>query len=232
MKLISFAYLVAFVSAAEEDHVHGEETCACAAKHDNFVIDCNNTKAMTDALAILVDNSCTTDCSSDICHGNFKMIQAHHDFCLHHEVPEVVENSFHDYNDVCEHCSISRKRDPELVDCPKAVCDKRGMDAFAALVSSGCDKNCDTSTCASNYHILRSEHDNCPEETLTEDSQTGLHTYEDICAAQNCNSLLTDEAVKSQLVCTPVDAEIVETSAAMTASKITASLVVIFGFGL
>eukprot|EP00586_Coscinodiscus_wailesii_P017503 CAMPEP_0172499884 /NCGR_PEP_ID=MMETSP1066-20121228/132188_1 /TAXON_ID=671091 /ORGANISM="Coscinodiscus wailesii, Strain CCMP2513" /LENGTH=238 /DNA_ID=CAMNT_0013273869 /DNA_START=149 /DNA_END=865 /DNA_ORIENTATION=+ len=228
--LIAFLSYLLTVSASEDSH----ESCACASLQSNFVIDCNNTKAMTDALAILITNDCATDCSSGVCADNFKMVQSHHDFCLHEEVPQIVENSFHDYEDVCEHCDIRRKRDPALGDCPSAVCDTRGNDAFATLVSSGCLDNCDTSVCASNYYVLRSEHDNCEHDTLEESAENGIHNFEEVCESNNCNSLLSEEDVRNQLICRSDDAHVdAESSdAGAIASRVYGFFVVSFGFFL
>ena len=164
---------------------------------------------MLESLAALVEESCSTDCSSDSCFRNWLIVQSHHDFCLHDEVPEAVEDSFHDYEDVCEEeCIIFRRRDPVLADCPAAVCEgSKGDNAFAAMVEADCMSDCSSETCSTNYKILRTEHDNCENGGVGMTAETGLHDLEEICEAQNCNSLFTDEDVAAQLVCVPEEEE-------------------------
>merc|ERR1711862_276089 len=60
---------------------------------------------------------------------------------------------------------------------------------------------CNGATCGYSYRILRSEHDNCGHDTMSATSAKGLHSFEEVCAVENCNSLATDEEVADQLVC-------------------------------
>merc|ERR1712032_479920 len=57
------------------------------------------------------------------------------------------------------------------------------------LESNNCKADCSTEVCSANYKILRSERDNCAEDTLTLKAETGLHDYEEICEDENCNAL-------------------------------------------
>lgn len=56
--------------------------------------------------------------------------------------------------------------------------------------------------CGSNCQILRAEHDNCEHDILSESAESGIHTFEEIFEPFNCNSLLIDESVTAQLICT------------------------------
>merc|ERR1712037_259885 len=121
----------------------------------------------------------------------FLIMQSHHDHCLHDEVPEDVEKEFHDFEKSCREyeCLIGKKYDPELPDCPPSVCGNQGDLAFQVLESNNCKADCSTEVCSANYKILRSEHDNCAEDTLTLEAETGLHDFEELCEEQNCNAL-------------------------------------------
>merc|ERR1712087_468878 len=152
-------------------------------------------------------------------------MQSHHDFCLHEDVPAPVEDSFHDYEGVCEECSIKRMRDPDLPDCPAAECTDKGNDAYQKLLSSDCLTNCNSTICTENYQILRAEHDNCDHDTLSEVADSGIHSFEEICEAQNCNSMMTDEEVTQELFCSKEIAEDEDSSA----SRVSTFLVALTG---
>jgi hypothetical protein len=225
MKFFYLLTLVApcFCAGSEDEHNH---SCACEAKENGFSIDCGNSALMLDTLAALIADDCSTDCSSAACKKNFLIVQSHHDFCLHDEVPSPVEDAFHDFEAVCEHCAITRKRDPDLSNCPFSVCDNRGDEAYQALLTEGCVNDCSSSTCGNNYQILRTEHDNCDDGTISESAETGIHDLEEICEAFNCNSLLTDARMAEQLICTE------EESNAVVASRVSGLLVALSGIAL
>lgn len=192
---------VAVSSAGDEHGDHEHESCACEAQQLGFNIDCSQRDLMLTALSTLQANTCDVDCSSNTCHKNFLIVQSHHDFCLHDEVPGPVEDAFHDFEESCRGCHITKKRDPDLLDCPTAVCDDRGDRAYQTMLTSGCLDDCSTTVCVSNYQILRAEHDLCDHDTLSESSETGIHDFEEICEAFNCNVLTTESLIAAQLVC-------------------------------
>jgi hypothetical protein len=103
-----------------------------------------------------------------------------------------VEDGFHDFDSVCEACDISRPPDASLPDCPMASCDDdSGNTAYTALIADGCLSNgCNEALCQENFFILKVAHDNCPEGTLTTESEQGIHDLEDACVAAgvSCNS--------------------------------------------
>jgi len=245
MKFLFAFYLAAAVSASgdshdshdshDNDNDHGHEeghSCACEAEELNFTIDCTQAELLETTLSTLVINNCSTDCSSDICHTNFLIMQAHHDFCLHDEVPTSVEDSFHDFEGKCEECSITKKRDPNLDECPDAKCDNSGNEAYQVLLTNGCLTDCSVEICKDNYQILRSEHDNCDHDTLDVSAETGLHSYEDVCEAQNCNSLKTDAEVDAQLVCVEEIETMPVESAGVVSSQVSGFLAVAYGIAL
>jgi hypothetical protein len=125
--LFMFIAASAFCAGSEDEHHHNG--CACEAKENRSSIDCANSALTLETLTALIADDCSTDCSCAACKKNFLIVQSHHDFYLHDEVPSPVE--------VCEHCAITRKRDPDQSDCPVAVCDNRGDEAYGALLTEG-----------------------------------------------------------------------------------------------
>ena len=62
----------------DHGHGHGDEearSCACEAITMGFKIDCNDSKAMLDALSVTKTNGCSADCTSDLCRKNFLILQ-------------------------------------------------------------------------------------------------------------------------------------------------------------
>jgi hypothetical protein len=224
--LLAIAPVLCAGSEGDDGH---HKSCACEAEENGFSIDCANGPLMLESLATLIANDCSTDCSSAICSKNFLIVQSHHDFCLHDEVPSPVEDAFHDFEEVCEECKITRKRDPDLPNCPAPVCNNRGDKAYGALLTEGCINACSSSTCGSNYQILRTEHDNCDDGTISESAETGIHDLEEICEPFNCNSLLTEERMTEQLICAEKSNE---KSNAVVASRVYGLLVTLLGIAL
>lgn len=193
----SIVALVAKAAASESDH----HSCACEAKELGFTIDClTNGDGLLSAVASLQENSCDKDCKSEACRKNFLIVQSHHDHCLHDEVPSVVEDALHTYEGICEECTILKKSDPSLENCPVPVCDNRGNEAYRGLLTNGCLTNCATSVCAGHYQVLRAEHDICKHDTLDTAAEIGIHEYEDICEEFNCN-VLAEVDIAAQLIC-------------------------------
>ena len=180
-------------------------SCACEAEELNFSIDCGNRDAMLAALAALGDqqsNNCQADCTSEVCRRSYLIVQSHHDYCLHDEVPEPLEDAIHFYEEKCEDCAISRKPDPNLPDCPTVSCGNgSGDEAYRNLLTNGCLDSCNTMSCQSSYRILRAVHDTCPEDTLDQLAEIGIHDFEHPCEASNCNTHMEDDDAQQQLVC-------------------------------
>ena len=49
-----------------------------------------------------VSHNCSIDCDSGECGVNYRIIRAYHDRCAEDEIPEVVEDGIHDFEEVCE----------------------------------------------------------------------------------------------------------------------------------
>ena len=165
-------------------------TCACAAEKSGFLIDCDDSKSsMLDALAWLQSNSCQKNCKSDICQRNYWIIQSHHDYCKETQIPELVEDGIHIYEDACDDCYIVRQSDLTLSTCPEVNCDDgSGNVAYQALIQNDCLNDCSNSKlCGENFRILRAVHDLCDEDALDQVAELGIHDFEPPCELQGCN---------------------------------------------
>ena len=76
---------------------------------------------MEAAYDYLVAN-CLTACGTDLCKKNWGIVESHHDFCLHDDLPKEVGKGFHALEEVCPKiCSIGRMKDDDHVECPAAL---------------------------------------------------------------------------------------------------------------
>ena len=104
------------------DHAHGDEeeeeekeSCACAAGRLGFSIDCTNQAAITAAITYLSTHGVCSSCApTDECKKQFAILQTHHDYCHHEEIPEAAEHEIHDFEAFYEGCTIKRRYDPQL----------------------------------------------------------------------------------------------------------------------
>jgi len=179
-------------------------SCACDALEYGFNIDCSNQDAMNQAIATLESNNCSVECNSSmLCKKNFLIIQSHHDYCFHEEVPEVIQTGIHIYENVCTevHCDINMKFDSESRKCPPVDCEtKVGDEAWQVMVMSDCSSDCSSSDCANNFRIIKAVHDKCPRDTLSTVVEIGYHDVDEACEAFGCNLAVAD-ADESQLIC-------------------------------
>uniref|UniRef100_A0A7S1BZH0 Uncharacterized protein n=1 Tax=Corethron hystrix TaxID=216773 RepID=A0A7S1BZH0_9STRA len=201
MKKFCVLSLLALLHARSSDasgHA-GEEPCACVAEEQGFSIDCSDTATMLASLNELKTRSCATDCSSAECVKHYFIVQSHHDYCPEENIPQEVEDGFHDYDETCMHCKIKRLFTPGAPSCPAAVCtDGSGNQAYATLLDKGCVADCSSDECRDLFFTLRSVHDNCPHDALSRAAEEGLHDLEVPCADQICNQAA---GADSQLVC-------------------------------
>lgn len=173
--------------------------CSCVKDEYLFDIDCSATKRMQDALKFLKDNKCAEKCDSDECSKQYLIVQSHHDYCPEADIPEEIEDGFHDYDEQCKGCDIVRKYQDGAPDCPKPNCqDGSGDKAYKKLLESGCVKNCGTQVCKDNFFTLRTVHDLCDHDAITQESEEGLHDFEGPCKDVVCNFPGSEE---DQLTC-------------------------------
>ena len=92
-----------------------KESCACAAGRLGFSIDCTNQAAITAAITYLSTHGVCSSCApTDECKKQFAILQTHHDYCHHEEIPEAAEHEIHDFEAFYEGCTIKRRYDPQL----------------------------------------------------------------------------------------------------------------------
>ena len=78
----------------------------------DHTLDCTATADIEEAYDFLVAN-CLKCCGSEECEHAFAFVEAHHDFCLHDQVPHRVEVGFHDLEEVCaKQCDIGPLKGP------------------------------------------------------------------------------------------------------------------------
>jgi hypothetical protein len=151
----------------------------------DFTIDCSDAAAITAAYEAAV--ACS-GCSSTECRKNFAIVETHHDFCLHDEVPYAVEVGFHDLEDKCEHeCMIGRKTDG-LVVCEEVHCDEADstlMSAYSDAMAADCATTC-TAACGAFYRTLRAFHDACPADAMNQAMEEYIHDLEEPCEEYDC----------------------------------------------
>jgi len=199
MKLLKIALFatLSLVNAAEEEHDH---FCACEAEEFGFDIDCSNTEAMTTAMDNLATLNCGNDCTSEECEKNWLTVQTHHDYCYNNEIPQAVEDGFHDYDEVCASCDIVRKPVEGAENCPVANCeDGSGNDAYQELTELGCLDDCSIDGCEAAFLTLLTVHDQCEHDALQQAAEEGFHDAEEACYdLYQCNAV----NVPDQLTCT------------------------------
>jgi hypothetical protein len=184
-------------------HSHAKGTkCSCDAIVFGFTIDCENTQAMTDALARLQSGGCASNCHTESCEKDWLMVLSHHDHCPMDSLPIAVENGFHDYDRVCNTCDIVRKEIPNAPTCPLVDCvDNGGNEAYERLLTKNCNLKfqCTENNCKDDYLTLKMVHDTCGHDVLSQAAEEGLHALDEPCEAFQCN--LPTEVIATTLEC-------------------------------
>ena len=174
----------------------------CEAVEHGWSIDCSNIAVVVDALNYLLEptNGCAFEDAADdeACHQNYHVMQAHHDFCPHHDLDEAgdVETIIHDFEQLYDDCSIGRMYDPELAMCPEVDCSD--SDAMFAVVdtirSDACATSC-TGDCEAAFQTILHVHDVCEEEQIPTLLETSLHDFEELCEEHLCNSVTEEQGM-------------------------------------
>jgi hypothetical protein len=114
---------------------------------------------------------------------------AHHDHCLPSEQPSTIGAGFHDFEDFCPHCLISRKYRAGLSSCPTIDCSdiSRLNAGLVQLNTTACKTGCSVASCSSNFKLLRAYHDKCGPDVLPSSVEKLMHEFEDPCANYDCN---------------------------------------------
>ena len=180
-------------------HHHAKEACACAADTHGFTIDCGNSAAITAAIDYLNANTgCATaeacPTNSAECKKQYLLLMAHHDYCAHDEIPAAAEKGIHDFESYYAGCSIKRRYNGNLPDCPAldAACSEASnllSNAITILDTNNCAADCSSSTCKEMYRDILMAHDNCDHDDLPTTLEKTLHDLEEICEANLCNTV-------------------------------------------
>lgn len=206
------------VLAAEEEHDH---FCACEAIEFGFEIDCSQTDEMEKAMENLATFGCGNDCTSVDCETNWLLVQTHHDYCPTDALPQSVEDGFHDYDEDCASCDITRQYVDGLNNCTMSACDNSGNEAYDTLLSLGCITDCSLEGCEEAYFSLLTTHDQCEHDVLSTAAEEGYHDMEEACENLHmCNAvgkdpLVCDEESAGFTVASVVGAAVTMVSAVM-----------------
>merc|ERR1719316_1739615 len=178
-------------------HAHGgsedgKGLCVCQAQEKGWKLDCSNKAKIGAAVTNLDANAAckAADPPAD-CIDNYYVMQAHHDHCLHDQLPTGIEKKLHDYEHFYTDCFVKRQFDASLSACPKVDCeDAKAMTTVIETLQAGCTtkENCAAKSCADAIKVVLAVHDLCPEDKLPNNLEVALHDHEEPCEAQLCNT--------------------------------------------
>ena len=193
-------------------HFESGELCSCLqgdAAHP-FEIDCGreDMEHVLEAWNVLTTNpecmteeGCLNPANNSTCRQSFFVVQSHHDHCSHSDVPTEVEKGYHDYDEMCWHCLISRRYSPSHDMCPEVDCNEVELADFASSVlQTACgvvdddagedgeiESCCETEQTQSAFKLVLALHDACGP-TAPPIVDKLLHDYEYACEDYFCNS--------------------------------------------
>lgn len=170
-----------------------EGKCVCQAAAHNWKLDCTNKAKISEAVAALdADNACAAISPPQTCIDHFYVMQAHHDHCLHNQLPVGIEMKLHAYEHFYTDCMVQRAFDPGLPACAAVTCTDHASltNAVQTLQNGKCNSTteCATSSCSAAIKTVLMAHDTCSEQQLPNNLEVALHDFEEPCEAQLCNS--------------------------------------------
>merc|ERR1719171_997710 len=178
-------------------HSHGgaeawKSKCVCKAAEKGWKLDCTNKAAIQGAVDKLeAKAACKATSPPEDCIGDYHLMQAHHDHCLHDQLPTGIEKKLHDYEHFYDDCYVKRQFNPSLTACPKVDCnDQTAMTTAIETLQAGCTtkENCAAKSCADAIKVVLAVHDLCPESKLPNNLEVALHDHEEPCEKQLCNT--------------------------------------------
>ena len=192
----------------DHDHDHGDESCACHSAHSQhtFSLDCAESDLIAASATTLQGCAVTSAAchaveadGSEPCQTAFFHIYYVHGACPHDTLTEAQENLVHQYEDVCASCGVQRPYDSAVEACAtptEAECEATGDSnaaivaaaALAAAVEAGIAACSDEATIAS-WKTLLAYHDLCEHDALPVEVENAVHTYEDACEDNFCNTV-------------------------------------------
>merc|ERR1719171_3456269 len=178
-------------------HSHGgaeawKSQCVCKAQEHGWKLDCANKAAIEAAVGKLdAKAACKATGPPEDCTENYHIMQAHHDHCLHDQLPTGIEKKLHDYEHFYDDCFVKRQFNPNIGACPAVDCDDQTKmtQAISTLQASCTTKQaCADATCSAAIKVVLAVHDLCPEGKLPNNLEVALHDHEEPCEAQLCNT--------------------------------------------
>jgi len=181
-------------------HGHGGGTdeedflglCVCQAQANGWTLTCSDTASIQAAVDYLeATPACQADDPPKACIDKYYVMQAHHDHCLHDELPADIEKTLHDYEAFYSDCFVKRQFDDHLSACPAVDCnDAAALTAAISLLTGNCltEEACAAEDCSAAIKTVLMAHDTCPENLLPNNLETALHNHEDPCHEVLCNS--------------------------------------------
>mmetsp|Transcript_114165 Transcript_114165/g.207661 ORF Transcript_114165/g.207661 Transcript_114165/m.207661 type:complete len:390 (+) Transcript_114165:67-1236(+) len=180
-------------------HAHGhggqdqfDSKCVCQAQKHSWKLDCTAQSPITAAVnALEADAACKATNPSEACIDNYYIMQAHHDHCLHDQIPTGIEKILHDYEHFYDDCFVKRQFNPNLNKCPDVDCaNAQVLTEAIATLQGGCmtTQTCAEAACSAAIKTVLMAHDVCPEKVLPNNLETALHDHEVPCKAVLCNS--------------------------------------------
>jgi len=168
-----------------------EGKCVCQAANNNWQIDCTNQALITAAVNRLeADAACKAASPPAACVPDYYIMQAHHDHCLHNQLPTGIEHTLHDYEHYYDDCLIQRQYNSAYGQCPTVDCTDQLSLTNAANTLAACAATaeaCATTACSAAMKIVVVAHDTCPESVLPDNLEKALHDHEEPCEDQLCN---------------------------------------------
>jgi len=176
--------------AGGHSHSHDHMKCSCESKKHGWKLDCNDMQTISGSIAYLDG---TTACSSteptEQCKKSYHILQAHHDHCMHDDLPTDAEVKLHLYESKYEDCFIKRQFNANLPNCNAVDCnDDTEMNNQVAFLEANCGSNCSSVACKYAIQYILMAHDTCEESQLPHDLEVELHHHEGVCEAQLCNT--------------------------------------------
>jgi hypothetical protein len=166
--------------------------CVCQAATHGWTLNCNNLQYIQENVDNLNNKpECNASNPPDDCNDWYHVMQAHHDHCLHDQLPTGIEQKLHDYEHYYEDCFIKRQYDADLTACPAVTCgDMQALTTAANTLQGGCSTvlECQATACSNAMKTVLMAHDTCNENQLPDNIEKALHDHEEPCAAQLCNT--------------------------------------------
>ena len=106
---------------------------------------------------------------------------------------EAQEKLFHDFEDGCAGCDISRPYNADLNKCSTVDCDNSQLaNLMLQTLENDCPDGtncCNTNNTQAAYTIIYSMHAVCDHDDVPESVEKGIHEFEEACHDVSCNTV-------------------------------------------